>query len=59
MELKGDTDADCGGDINNIRSTSECVFCSIMAPYHRVNEKQSCVALSMMGIEFVPLSSVA
>lgn len=59
MCLRGYTDADYGGDMDERKSTSGYIFLLNNGAISRNSKKQSCVALSTIEAEFVALSYAA
>ena len=57
LQLIGYTDTDWGGDPNQHKSTSGCTFLLNDCAISWCSKKQSCIALSMMEVEYVACSS--
>ena len=57
LQLRGYTDADWGGDLDERKSTSGFVFLLNNGAISWSSKKQSCIALSTMEAEFVAFSS--
>ena len=57
LRLIGYMDADWGGDPNQHKSTSGCTFLLNDCAISWCSKKQSCIALSMMKVEYVACSS--
>jgi transposase InsO family protein len=57
MQLRGYTDADWGGDLDERKSTSGYVFLLNNGAISWSSKKQSCIALSTMEAEFVAFSA--
>ena len=58
MQLKGYTDANWGGDLDERKSTSRFAFLLNNGVISWSSKKQSCIALSTMEVEFVALSAI-
>ena len=58
LYLMGYTDADWGGDLDERKSTSGYVFLLNNGAISWRSKKQSCIALSTMGVEFVAFSAI-
>ena len=59
LQLKGYTDADWGGDLNERKSTSSYVFLLGNGAITWCSKKQTCIAVSTMEAEFVAFSAAA
>ena len=59
LQLKGYTDADWGGDLDERKSTSYYVFLLGNGAITWCSKKQTCIALSTMEAEFVAFSAIA
>ena len=57
LQLKGYTDADWGGDLDERKSTSGYIFLLNNGAISWSSKKQSCIALSTMEAEFVAFSA--
>ena len=57
LQLRGYTDADWGGDLDERKSTSGFIFLLNNGAISWSSKKQSCIALSTMEAEFVAFSS--
>ena len=55
--MKGYTDADCGRDLDERKSTSRFAFLLNNGAISWSSKKQSCIAISIMEVEFVALSA--
>ena len=55
--MKGYTDADWGGDLDERKSTSRLAFLLNNGAISWSSKKQSCISLSTMEAEFVALSA--
>ncbi|XP_014660668.1 uncharacterized protein LOC106804324 [Setaria italica] len=59
IELKGYSDADMAGDVDDWKSTTDVMFCLGNAPVTWQSQKQPVVALSSCEVEYIAASSTA